>query len=69
MSSWLRRRKSEGLRSELKVAPQIDQVTGNDLIPPWRKMKRSGREEGGHTGGRDEMDVRDSEGEDGQRGH
>lgn len=62
MSSWLRRRK-RGLRSELKVAPQIDQVTGNDLIPAWRK--RGGREDEG----RDETDVRDSEGGDRQRGH
>lgn len=74
MSSWLRRRKRV-LRSELKVPPQIDQLTGSDLIPArWeRKGGGGGEEEGGdwvgEEGGRDETGVRDSEGGDGQRGH
>lgn len=52
MSSWLSVMEERGLRSELKVAPQIDQVTGNDLLPAWRKWKRKRR--GDEGGGRED---------------
>lgn len=79
-SSWLRQRKRR-LRLELRVAPQIAQVTNNDLIPAclgekeeveWRRLgegRGGGRAgTGGKGRGWSETDVRDSEAGDGQRG-
>lgn len=69
-SSWLRQRKRR-LRLELRVAPQIAQVTSNDLIPAClgEKEEEVWRRWGGGRGrGWSETEVRDSEGGDGQRG-
>lgn len=77
-SSWLRQRKRR-LRLELRVAPQIAQVTNSDLIPAclgekeeeeeWRRQRRKRRRrwEGWDRGKRQRRKWDRSEGQWGRR--